>query len=237
MWKICSKCKKHKSLWKFNISNLFKFGVRCSCKACEKEYRRNNKKYIAIQKKKYREDNEESIKNYQKNYNKNNKEKLSLQKKKYNKDNKEYKAKYDRKYRKDNIEYYKKKGNKYRKNNKESIILYQKKYYKVNKENLLLYQKNYKINNSYKYNTHSANYRALKLNQTPKLTTNEKAKIALYYKISDYMGNNWHVDHIKPLSKGGLHHPDNLQIIPAKHNLSKNNNENYIIPKYLILDI
>ena len=33
--------------------------------------------------------------------------------------------------------------------------------------------------------------------------------------------NTWHIDHIKPLAKGGAHHPDNLRIIPAKENLSK----------------
>ena len=31
----------------------------------------------------------------------------------------------------------------------------------------------------------------------------------------------YHVDHIKPLSKGGLHHQDNLQILTATENLRK----------------
>ena len=31
----------------------------------------------------------------------------------------------------------------------------------------------------------------------------------------------YHVDHIKPLSKGGKHHPDNLQILLAEENLKK----------------
>jgi len=34
-------------------------------------------------------------------------------------------------------------------------------------------------------------------------------------------GIQHHVDHIIPLSKGGLHHPDNLQILTAEENLKK----------------
>jgi len=34
-------------------------------------------------------------------------------------------------------------------------------------------------------------------------------------------GEEYHVDHIIPLAKGGLHHPDNLQVLPADLNLKK----------------
>jgi 5-methylcytosine-specific restriction endonuclease McrA len=37
-------------------------------------------------------------------------------------------------------------------------------------------------------------------------------------------GNVFHVDHTIPLSRGGKHEPNNLQIVPASWNLSKNNN-------------
>lgn len=39
----------------------------------------------------------------------------------------------------------------------------------------------------------------------------------------------YHVDHIHPLSKGGAHHPDNLQIITAKENRQKSNKIGYIV--------
>ena len=34
-------------------------------------------------------------------------------------------------------------------------------------------------------------------------------------------GIEHHVDHIKPIALGGDHHPDNLQILTARENLSK----------------
>ena len=72
-------------------------------------------------------------------------------------------------------------------------------------------------------NTIGQNYRAKKLNQTPILTELEKAKIELYYRVSQQLGSEWHVDHIVPISKGGLHHPDNLQITTIEYNLAKSN--------------
>lgn len=40
-------------------------------------------------------------------------------------------------------------------------------------------------------------------------------------KLTSETGMAHHVDHIRPLAAGGVHHPDNLQIITAKDNLSK----------------
>lgn len=80
-------------------------------------------------------------------------------------------------------------------------------------------------------NACTAKYRTHKLNQTPTLTDNEKAKIQLYYSMSDYLGADWHVDHIKPISKGGLHHPDNLQVVTQEYNLQKNDKLDFREPK------
>jgi 5-methylcytosine-specific restriction endonuclease McrA len=40
-------------------------------------------------------------------------------------------------------------------------------------------------------------------------------------RVSKCLGTPFHVDHIHPLSRGGKHHPSNLQILPAKINLRK----------------
>ena len=64
----------------------------------------------------------------------------------------------------------------------------------------------------------SARRRARIRNQTPKLTEEEKQKIQQFY-LDCPIG--YEVDHIIPISKGGLHHPDNLQIITKTENRKK----------------
>jgi len=68
--------------------------------------------------------------------------------------------------------------------------------------------------------------------QSLQLTDLEKQKINMMYYICSYLNKGldkpaWHVDHKMPLDKGGLHHPDNLWIMPATDNLSKGTNEGY----------
>lgn len=64
-------------------------------------------------------------------------------------------------------------------------------------------------------NAKSMEQYAKKLNQTPQ-DVNKEA-IQLYYIICEHLNKDnpgmWEVDHWKPLSKGGLHHEDNLQIL------------------------
>ena len=80
-------------------------------------------------------------------------------------------------------------------------------------------------NNRDKASAKTAKRKALKLNQTPILTESEDKRIKLIYKKSQDLGSDWQVDHIKPLIKGGLHHPDNLQVVTASYNLQKGANE------------
>ena len=136
------------------------------------------------------------------------------------------------KYRKDGLTAYCKdciiiRNQKYYELNKEKIS----KYYKINKTEILTQQREYYNINKDKSNAKVAKRRASKIYATPDwLTQNHKDQIRELYEIAQafklYTGEEYHVDHIIPL-KGkdvcGLHVPWNLQVIPAKENLSKSN--------------
>lgn len=65
--------------------------------------------------------------------------------------------------------------------------------------------------------------RARKLNQTPP-DANRQIIAAFYHaraRVVKCTGLDFHVDHIFPLAKGGPHHQANLQLLPAKINISK----------------
>lgn len=64
----------------------------------------------------------------------------------------------------------------------------------------------------------AARRRARIRNQTPKLTKEEKEKLQKFYLDCP---EGYEVDHIIPLAKGGLHHPDNLQLLTKSENRKK----------------
>ncbi len=67
--------------------------------------------------------------------------------------------------------------------------------------------------------------RARKAGATRLLTAIERARLQEFYDIAAartaQTGEQWHVDHDKPLARGGLHHPDNLVLLPADVNIAK----------------
>ena len=78
-----------------------------------------------------------------------------------------------------------------------------------------------------KSNDKTYRYRAKKFSEAPILTPEEHQRILLIYqecaRITEETGIAHHVDHIHPISKGGKHHPDNLQILTAIENIRKGN--------------
>jgi len=81
----------------------------------------------------------------------------------------------------------------------------------------------YKKNNRAKQNAHDAKRRARKLDQTPPDADFEAIE-KIYEeakRLEKETGEPYHVDHIKPLSKGGLHDVKNLRPITAEENLRK----------------
>lgn len=65
---------------------------------------------------------------------------------------------------------------------------------------------------------------AKKKNQTPPDANSKKIQfIYSFCELLSQLGEDYEVDHIKPISKGGQHHQDNLQILKAELNWEKNN--------------
>ena len=129
-----------------------------------------------------------------------------------------------------NIDLFRKRDREQKKKNPEKHRQNSREWNKLNsvkaKENF----KNWKKENSERYKLllrkGSAKRRATKKNNTPDLTHNQKLIIETIYlqriRLEKRFGIQFHVDHVIPISKGGLHIPSNLQVLPAKLNLKKN---------------
>jgi 5-methylcytosine-specific restriction endonuclease McrA len=76
-----------------------------------------------------------------------------------------------------------------------------------------------------KVNAKTYRYRTRKKDQCPDDADHEK--IESFYReaerLTEETGIMHHVDHIVPISKGGQHHHDNLQVLTATENLKKGN--------------
>jgi hypothetical protein len=112
--------------------------------------------------------------------------------------------------------------------NKEIMNANSKRWWDRSKESMndkrRAYDTKYAKDNPAKFSAKSAKRRALKLDQTPDMNPAELAEIEAMYMYNQIMPGIWHVDHIDPLAKGGLHHPANLQILSEYDNCSKGAN-------------
>jgi hypothetical protein len=77
--------------------------------------------------------------------------------------------------------------------------------------------KRYKERNKHRAAAAASKRRADKNNQTP-----DYANLSLINRIYKNCPKGYHVDHMVPISKGGLHYESNLCYLPAKINESKN---------------
>jgi len=115
--------------------------------------------------------------------------------------------------------------------NKEKSSIYAKEYRKLNISKLRANSIRWQKENLDRDAAKTARRRAAKLKALPKwLTKAEHEQIKELYTCAQmfklYTGEEYHVDHIVPLQGEnvcGLHVPWNLQVIPAKENLSKSN--------------
>jgi len=108
------------------------------------------------------------------------------------------------------------------------LLLHRESMMKWRKENpdiVKKIQKTWAKKNPEKVLANNSKHRARRKNQAVILDRNEKLTIDVIYKarkrISDCVGIQFHVDHIYPIAKGGLHKLSNLQLLPAKINIKK----------------
>lgn len=227
--KRCIKCDIDKNFDDFSLG-------RNVCKTCisdyQKEWRKKNKKKMAMHSKNYRQNNLKKVKSFQKNWYENNSENAK---------------EYSKNYRKDNQEKVKKTWREYRKNNKEKIKKQKKEYYEKNKEWLKEYSVNYRRNNENARIAHNIRTRIRQFLNSKNITKNNNTfeiigctpnqlkehlekqfKNGMNWQNYGYYG--WHIDHIIPLDSAKndaeiyeLCHYTNLQPLWSVENLSKNN--------------
>lgn len=116
-------------------------------------------------------------------------------------------------------------GRAWRASNPEKVFLLSKKWREANPEKRRQLHKQWRDANPDKIMAWRAGQRAKRKAAVVSLTPHEQAEvIALYAKaraLTELIGEPYHVDHIKPLAKGGLHHPNNLQVLKGAENLRK----------------
>jgi 5-methylcytosine-specific restriction endonuclease McrA len=122
------------------------------------------------------------------------------------------------------------KQRKYHEDNREAVRAYKRRHHAENRKTILEKQQQY-----YKANPQltGLNYAvsASPLTEEELLNGHTRASVNASLRF-DYLlrdliiektGINHHVDHIAPLSRGGLHTLGNIRVIPAKANISKSN--------------
>lgn len=220
--KVCNICGIEKHISEYHKKKGGRYGVAAVCKDC-----RN------LQSKKWRKET-----GYHKKYYEDNKEELLEKQRQHRLDNLyEYREKEKLRARITNPKrrWYNKQ---WREANRDRLLVEKRKDYINNREYYLELSREWRKNNRDKKNAYEAKRKATKLKQTPKLTIEEQNTIKLYYRLSQSMGYGYHVDHVTPLDAGGLHHPNNLQILHKYDNLSKNSKTKYEYrhPRYIIKD-
>lgn len=243
--KTCSKCGETKPISEFPRKTASKDRLSVWCKACAAEYNHNRYKarreeqaeYMRKWREKHREEraeydrrwhkeHREEKAEYNRKWRKANPEKASEHKRKWRREHPEKVAERMRKWREANPE----KKAEYNRNWREEHAKYSRKWYKAHRENQIEYSRKYYEAHPEKARARNAKRRALKRNATVgdreaiqhiyDIAANAK-RVRCYLCGGLIPKGERHVDHIVPLSKGGLHTASNLAVTCAQCNLNK----------------
>lgn len=107
--------------------------------------------------------------------------------------------------------------------NREKRIAQMKAHYEANRKKKKAQTKAYQETHKGERNALQCKREALKIQATLPTTDNELIKNLYKQRVvmAEGNGEQYHVDHIIPLSIGGAHHQDNLRIITATENMEK----------------
>lgn len=126
---------------------------------------------------------------------------------------------------------------KYYANNQDKAIVVAAKWRSENPERVKDGCKKYRTENSEKISIrrsslkgranrrkYESKRRAIKIGNEINWTNEDKERVNRLFQeaaqLEKLTGIKFHVDHVVPLSRGGPHHPDNLQVVTAKYNMS-----------------
>lgn len=109
--------------------------------------------------------------------------------------------------------------------NKERVLEAKRRYYDANKAKVIARTAARRKADPSIRLTEKAQRRAAEKAAVVPLTADERARVKSVYatakKLKALTGAAYDVDHIVPLARGGLHHPDNLRVIRASDNRRK----------------
>ncbi len=157
------------------------------------------------------------------------KAKRAAQSKAYYEANKEklvaYNKAYQKAYREANKEEVAAERKAYYEANKEKIVTRSKAYYEANKEKRVAVKKAYRKANPEVWAAASRKRRATKREAYVPRCSHwegvEKQLVGRREELRATTGITYHIDHIYPLSKGGIDHPSNYQLLLPEENISK----------------
>ena len=224
-FKRCNICGEWLVAYKGNFfrNKSKKYGLAGECKKCktisDKKYYEANKEYYKKRNKQYYEINKEQILEQCKIYRNSHKEQISEYKKKYSKDKKAISDK------------------KYYEANKEKIAKQNKQYYEINKERILERCKIYRNSPKGQVNRFNSfsKRRVKKYNLGNGISEEQWLEMMNYFNwecaySNKYIGGSNNktfrsIDHIIPISKGGLHEIWNVVPMDKGLNSSKNDKD------------